>query len=447
MTETALTSIEKIAKQTRLASSKLARLTADLRSKALHRMADALKSNETAILAANKLDVTSAEKLVASGQMPGAYLKRLKLDSEKLAGVIDGIRQIAKSEDLLGKASLSRELDDDLKLYRVSCPIGVVLVIFESRPDALPQIMSLLVKSGNAGLIKGGKEAENSNRVIFDCLIEALKVVDFPQHSFELLSGREEVADLLKLDKEVDLVIPRGSNELVRHIQENTQIPVLGHAEGICHLYVDEDADLNMATKLAIDSKTQYPAACNAVETLLVHSRIAQDFLAQVIPELKDKNVEVRVDEKAIDRFSLKTVATATDTDWSTEYSDLTIAVKVVDSLDEAIEHINYFGSGHTECIATNSDVAFEKFFAEVNSAGVYRNASTRFADGFRYGFGAEVGISTGKMHPRGPVGVEGIITYKYKLEGNGQIVADYSGENARKFKHQDLAIKENQQC
>ncbi|MBX9948109.1 MAG: glutamate-5-semialdehyde dehydrogenase [Candidatus Obscuribacterales bacterium] len=439
MTESVLTQVQEVAKQARLASSRLARLTKENRTNALMAMADGLAKSKSTILEANKTDIANSEALVEKGEMPASYLKRLKLDAEKLQGVIDGIRQVAQIEDILGTSSLKRELDDGLKLYRVSCPIGVVLVIFESRPDALPQIMSLLVKSGNAGLIKGGREAENSNREIFRCLSEALKSAGYPQGAFFLLSGREEVADLLKLDREVDLVIPRGSNELVRHIQNNTDIPVLGHADGVCHLYVDEKADLQMAVRLAVDSKTQYPAACNAIETLLVNRKIAGAFLPEVIAALKRKSVEVRVEKTAIDTFNLENVGTANDTDWTTEYSDLTISIKVVDSLEEAIEHINTYGSGHTECIVTEDSETFERFFAEVNSAGVYQNASTRFADGFRYGFGAEVGISTGKLHPRGPVGVEGIITYKYKLVGNGQIVADYSGENPRRFTHKDM--------
>ncbi len=434
-----LKQVQEAARQARLASCQLARLSKEKRSEALLSMAEHLAKNESLILEANKLDIANAQALVEKGKMPSSYMKRLKLDKEKLQGVIDGIAQIAQLEDLLGKSTLNRELDDGLKLYRVSCPIGVILVIFESRPDALPQIMSLMVKSGNAALIKGGKEAEKSNRAIFSCLQEALDSVGYPQGSFSLLSGREEVSDLLKLDKEVDLVVPRGSNELVRHIQENTRIPVLGHADGVCHLYVDEKANLDMALKLAVDSKTQYPAACNAIETLLVNRKIADVFLKKVIEALKEKNVEVRVEKPAIGFYNLRDVRTADNTDWTTEYSDLTISIKIVDSLSEAIEHINTYGSGHTECIVTEDAEAFDRFFAEVNSAGVYQNASTRFADGFRYGFGAEVGISTGKLHPRGPVGVEGIVTYKYKLVGNGQIVADYCGENARRFKHRDI--------
>ena len=439
MTKSALTQVQEVAKQARLASSRLARLTKENRTKALFAMADQLAKCESKILEANQVDIVNSQALVEKGEMPASYLKRLKLDAEKLKGVVDGIRQVAQIEDTLGTSSLKRQLDDGLKLYRVNCPIGVVLVIFESRPDALPQIMSLLVKSGNAGLIKGGREAENSNREIFRCLSEALQSAGYPQGAFFLLSGREEVADLLKLDREVDLVIPRGSNELVRHIQNNTDIPVLGHADGICHLYVDEKADLEMAIRLSVDSKTQYPAACNAIETLLVNSKIAGAFLPKVIASLQDKSVEVRAEKSAIDLFKLENVSTTNDTDWTTEYSDLTISIKVVDSLEEAIDHINTYGSGHTECIVTEDSETFERFFAEVNSAGVYQNASTRFADGFRYGFGAEVGISTGKLHPRGPVGVEGIITYKYKLIGKGQTVADYSGDNPRNFTHKDL--------
>lgn len=439
MAESVLNQVQQIAKQARLASAGLARLKEQDRTKALLAMADELGQAEKRILEANETDCRKAQALVAEGKMPSSYLKRLKLDAEKLKGIIEGIRQVAEIEDTLGAPTLKRELDEGLNLYRVNCPIGVVLVIFESRPDALPQIMSLLVKSGNAGLIKGGKEAESSNREIFDCLCRALNSVQYPQGAFFLLSAREEVADLLKLDKEVDLVIPRGSNDLVRHIQNNTDIPVLGHADGICHLYVDEKADLDMALRLALDSKIQYPAACNAIETLLVNSKIADRFLPRVICAYKDKGVEIRVEKSAIDEFKLIDVATADNTDWTTEYSDLVISIKVVESIQEAIQHINTYGSGHTECIVTEDAAAFERFFAEVNSAGVYQNASTRFADGFRYGFGAEVGISTGKLHPRGPVGVEGIITYKYKLIGKGQVVADYCGDNPRKFTHKKI--------
>ncbi|MCC6979412.1 MAG: glutamate-5-semialdehyde dehydrogenase [Candidatus Melainabacteria bacterium] len=438
MTGSILTQVQETARQARLAASQMASGAKESRTAALLSMADELAKNASQILEANKKDCQRAEALVSEGKMQASFLKRLHLDEAKLGSVIEGIRQIAHMDDQLGKTTLKRELDDGLKLYRVICPIGVILVIFESRPDALPQIMSLLVKSGNAGLIKGGKEAENSNRIIFDCLEKALSKNGFPKGAFNLLTGREEVADLLKLDNYVDLVIPRGSNDLVRHIQENTRIPVLGHAEGICHLYVDEKADLDMALKLSVDSKVQYPAACNAIETLLVHRKVAGVFLSQVIAALKEKNVEVRVDKSAIESFKLKDVGTADDTDWASEYSDLTISLKVVDSLDEAIDHINTYGSGHTDCIVTDDEKTFDRFFAEVNSAGVYCNASTRFADGFRYGFGAEVGISTGKLHPRGPVGVEGIVTYKYKLIGSGQTVAEYSGDNARCFTHRD---------
>lgn len=438
MSGSLLTQVQERARQARLAAAQMARQKEEKRTSALLSMADELAKNESVILEANKKDISRAEALVNEGKMQESFLNRLHLDSAKLKSVIDGIRQIAQMNDELGKTTLNRELDDGLKLYRVICPIGVILVIFESRPDALPQIMSLLVKSGNAGLIKGGKEAELSNRAIFDCLEKALSAHGFPKGSFTLLTGREEVADLLKLDSYVDLVIPRGSNELVRQIQENTRIPVLGHAEGICHLYVDEKANLEMAVKLSVDSKAQYPAACNAIETLLVHRMIADVFLPEVVAALREKHVEVRLEKSAIDSFNLKDVCTADDTDWATEYSNLTLSLKVVDSLDEAIDHINTYGSGHTDCIVTEDEKTFDRFFAEVNSAGVYCNASTRFADGFRYGFGAEVGISTGKLHPRGPVGVEGIVTYKYKLIGRGQTVAEYSGDNARCFKHQD---------
>lgn len=439
MTELLSTDINETARRARLAASQIARFSKQKRTGALLAMAEELERNQALILNANELDMKMATILVEEGEMPSAYLNRLKLDSEKLRGVIAGIRKVAELPDQLGDSTLHRELDEGLELFRVNCPIGVVLVIFESRPDALPQIMSLLVKSGNAGLIKGGREAENSNKILFNCLQKALLSAGFPEASFSLLSGRAEVSALLKLERLIDLVIPRGSNQLVSQIQNNTHIPVLGHAEGICHLYVDQTADLAVATKLTLDAKIQYPAACNAIETLLVHRSIAENFLKDVIPKLLAESVDVRVEQALIDRYALTGVATANDTDWSTEYSDLTLSIKMVDSLGEAIEHINTYGSGHTETIVTKSGETFDRFFAEVNSAGVYWNASTRFADGFRYGFGAEVGISTGKMHPRGPVGVEGITTYKYKLIGQGQTVGEYSGPDAKLFTHKDI--------
>lgn len=432
------------ARLARIASSELARIDGTRRKQALDLLATKLEERVGQIMEANESDCLVAAEAVKRGDMTAALFKRLRLDENKIQSVIDGVRQIAAQPDSLGQVELARELDDGLRLFRVRCPIGVILVIFEARPDALPQIASLLIKSGNAGLLKGGREAQHSNEALMACIEEALIECAFPRGAYALVPGRHEVAELLKMDKFVDLVIPRGSSELVRQIQASTTIPVLGHAEGICHLYVHEDADLDMALKLTIDAKTNYPAACNSIETLLVHRHAAAKFIPMLLNAAVEAGVALRMtpgDATAFGAAGNPAVGVANDADWTTEYSDLILAVKVVDSLSQAVVHINEFGSGHTESVVTRDKRAFDIFFAEVNSAGVFWNASTRFADGFRYGFGAEVGISTGKLHPRGPVGVDGITTYKYRLEGNGQVVADYTGDGARKFKHTDLPV------
>jgi glutamate-5-semialdehyde dehydrogenase len=426
----------------RQASAQLAALPAGRRTTLLEAMATKLTQYTNDILVANKKDCRAAAAAVERGEMTEALYKRLKLDEHKLNAVIDGIRQVAAMPDVLGKVELARELDDDLQLYRTRCPIGVVLVIFEARPDALPQIASLLIKSGNAGLLKGGREAQHSNEAIMACIHLALEAGDFPRGAYALVSNRHAAGELLKMDKYIDLVIPRGSGELVRQIQDSTRIPVLGHAEGICHLYVHHDADMSMALELALDSKTNYPAACNSIETLLVHKDVAFTFLPQLSAAARETGIEIRMAPREAEFYGITgAVVPATEKDWSTEYCDLIVSLKVVDSLESAIAHINKYGSQHTDAIVTESREAFDKFFAEVNSAGVFWNASTRFADGFRYGFGAEVGISTGKLHPRGPVGVDGITTYKYKLMGKGHVVADYTGDGARQFTHKDLPL------
>ncbi len=440
MTEPLTATAMDIARTARIASSKLARLEAQRRTDALNQLAAELEKHASDILQANQTDCQIAAPLVEQGILSAALFKRLKLDEQKLKSVIDGVRQVAALPDPLGSIDLARELDDGLELYRIACPIGVILVIFEARPDALPQIASLLIRSGNAGLLKGGREAKNSNEAMFACIETALETCEFPPGAYKLVPGRHEVSELLKNDKFIDLVIPRGSSELVRQIQESTKIPVLGHAEGICHLYVDEFADLGMALDLAIDAKTSYPAACNSVETLLVHSAMAPSFLPVVVKAYEKAGVEVRIDAADAKKFGIKSFEPTCESDWSTEYSDLIISIKTVDSLAEAIEHINEYGSGHTDAIVTDAKGSYEIFSTEVNSAGVYWNASTRFADGFRYGFGAEVGISTGKLHPRGPVGIDGITTYKYKLVGKGHVVSNYSGAGARTFTHRNLS-------
>lgn len=427
--------IANLAQKAKLASSKIAALKDEKRSKALCEYALEIEKNQEKILEANKKDLANAKAQSISKPL----LDRLKLDESKLNSVITGINQIAKMPDPLGKIELARELDHGLELFRITCPIGLIGVVFESRPDALPQIASLCLKSGNGIILKGGSEAEHSNKILFDCYIKACKKTGINTDAFALLESRSQFTELLKADEYVDLIIPRGSNELVRSIQANTNITVLGHADGVCHIYIDSSADFDKIAQIVVDAKVQYPAACNAAETVLIHKEIAPQVVTGLCHALKKRNVEIRCDKNTKAFLPPDLDAQITD-EWHTEYGDLTIAVKIVNDMDEAIEHINKFGSGHTECMIAEDRDAFEKFFTEVNSAGIYLNASTRFADGFRYGFGAEVGISTSNMHPRGPVGIEGLVTYKYKLIGNGQIVSDFVGADARNFTHKDFA-------
>ncbi len=430
------------AKKARAAYTEMANLDIATRNRVLHRMADAVESERQTILDANFKDMQTSEELLAQNKISLAMVQRLKLTEAKIADIASSIRQVADLPDPVGLTTLAHELDEGLNLYRVTAPIGVLAVIFESRPDALPQIVSLSIKSGNVVLLKGGREAENSFTTLFSILSRAAMDEGLPEHAINLMRTRDDVDSLLKADDFVDLIIPRGSSALVRYIQDNTRIRVLGHAEGICHLYVHDDADLAMATKLALDSKTQYPSACNSTETLLVHGAIAPSFLPAVTKALSSKGVELRVDDtafSALENLSGLNLKRAEPSDWSEEYCDLVLSIKTVDSLEEAIEHINKFGSGHTDCIVTKNKTTFDKFFNSVDSAGVYWNASTRFADGFRYGFGAEVGIATGKLHPRGPVGLDGLVTYKYRLEGDGHVVEDYSGPSAKPFTHRKI--------
>lgn len=417
----------------------LASSSIEERNRALLLMADRIESDQSALLEANKKDLEQAKTMLAEGAITDAAMSRLKLDAGKIKSITDGIRQVAALKDPLGKVTLATELDKDLILERITCPLGVLAVIFESRPDALPQIVSLAIKTGNAVLLKGGREAEHSNTLLFDLLQAALKEAGLPVDSIALMTSREDVAAILKAEAYVDLIIPRGSNSLVRHIQENTRIPVLGHADGICHMYLHEDADCAMATNLVVDAKTQYPSACNALETLLIHESLLTSHLPSIVSALLTKGVELRLDEASYAAISGKEskVSKAIGEDWDTEYCDLILSIKTVSSMEEAIDHINRHGSGHTDCLVSADAEAFDCFFRRVNSAGVYHNVSTRFADGFRYGFGAEVGIATGKLHPRGPVGLEGIVTYKYKLTGTGQTVQEYSG--SRQFSHRSL--------
>ncbi len=364
-------------------------------------------------------------------------MARLKLDDPKLAAAIDGVRKVASLSDPLGCRQLRRELDQGLVLERVSVPLGVVGVIFEARPDAVMQIASLAIRSGNGALLKGGSEARCTNEAVMEALQAGLAASPVSADALALLTTRQESLALLRLDGLVDLIIPRGSNELVRFIQDNTRIPVLGHADGVCHLYVDAAADVDKAVRVAVDSKSQYPAACNAIETLLVHRSIAQPFLAAALPAFAAAGVQLRGDAESV---ALGVAEAATEEDWSTEYLDLILAVKLVDDLEAATDHIRSYGSRHTEVILTEDAQAADRFLAAVDSAGIYHNCSSRFADGFRYGFGAEVGISTQTLPPRGPVGLEGLVTYRYRLRGEGHIAADYAN-GSRVFTHIDRPL------
>ncbi|WP_017721110.1 glutamate-5-semialdehyde dehydrogenase [Kamptonema formosum] len=422
----------KLAQQARQAARRLAILSTSEKNQAIVAIARALEAATDEILAANAADCQAAE---AAG-IPKPLYNRLKLDETKLKAAIAGVRDVGRLPDPVGAVGIHRQLDDGLVLKRVACPLGVLGVIFEARPDAVIQITSLAIKSGNGAILKGGQEAALSCTQLVRAIHQGLAESAVDPAAVQLLATREETLALLKLDQCVDLIIPRGSNSFVRFVQENTRIPVLGHAEGICHLYVDKSADIEKAVNIAVDAKTQYPAACNAIETMLVHSRIAPDFLPVAVAALRERHVELRGDERTRATVS---VSPAAEADWAAEYSDLILAIKVVDSLEEAIDHINTYGSKHTDAIVTEDREAAGKFLAQVDAAGVFHNCSTRFADGFRYGFGAEVGISTQKMPPRGPVGLEGLVTYKYQLAGDGQVVATYSGKDAKPFCHKDL--------
>lgn len=407
---------EDIAKQAKNASLEMAELTTEVKNKALLKIADALEENKSQIFEANKTDLEQTKDSVS----PSVF-NRLKLDENKMRDMIQGIRDVVKLEDPIGKTLLARQLDEGLNLYKVSCPIGVIGIIFEARPDVIAQISSLAIKSSNAVILKGGKESINTNKTILGIINSVLdSIKEFPKNALSQVFTHDDVAQMLKCDASIDLIIPRGGNKLVKFIKENTKIPVLGHADGICHIFTDESADFETAKKVIIDAKTQYPSACNAVETLLIHKNFNKKD--ELLKELE--NAEI-------------TLVSTPDT-WAFEHGDKTLAYKVVTNIDEAINHINTYGSGHTDCIITKNEQNAQKFMQKVDSAGVYQNVSTRFADGFRYGFGAEVGISTNKTHARGPVGLEGLTIYKYKLIGNGHIVKDYV-DGTKHFNHKDL--------
>ena len=410
-----------IAKKAKQASLGISGLQTEVKNLALNKVADALENNAGEIFNANKIDLSEAQALVTSGEITQSTFNRLKLDENKMRDMIQGVRDIAMLDEPIGKVLLKRELDEGLILTKVSCPIGVLGIIFEARPDVISQISALAIKSSNAVILKGGKESKNTNKKILEIINDTLSNIEkFPKNLIQQVFSRDDVAQMLKCDNYINLIIPRGGNKLVKYIKENTNIPVLGHASGICHIFVDNSADVNVASKVIIDAKTQYPSACNAVETLLIH----KDFekADELLASLQLSEIKLVSNPEA----------------WDVEYGDKILSYKFVNSLEEAIEHINTYGSGHTDSIITNDVENAEKFMNEVDSAGVYYNVSTRFADGFRYGFGAEVGISTNKTHARGPVGLEGLTIYKYKLTGNGHIVDDYS-KGKKKFHHRDL--------
>ncbi len=422
------------------ASRVLAKLSEADKNLLLDKIALQLEKNTDAILAANSLDAKDGCTMVERGELSQALYQRLLLTPHKLEGMIAAVRAVADLPDPAGRVLARTLLDEDLILEKVSCPLGLLAIIFESRPDAITQITSLAIKSGNAVILKGGSEVTRTMKATLVAIHSAIEGV-VPPDAVMGIYGRDAVAELLTLHGTIDLVIPRGSNALVQHIQRNTLIPVLGHADGVCHVYVDAAANPAMAVAIAVDSKVQYPAACNAAETILVHFDIAEKFIPQLAKLLAAEGVRTKgctATRKIVTDVNVDAVG---DEEWHTEYSDLTVAIRVVEIMDAALDHIERFGSHHTEVIVTDDEKSAERFLADVDSANVYHNCSTRFADGYRYGFGAEVGISTSKMHARGPVGLEGLVTYKYKLRGSGQVVRDYSGPSAKTFLHKHLDI------
>ena len=411
-------SIRTMARDARKAGLILSTLSIEQRDTALLNIAESIQAHLEEIFSANELDLQAAEEEKLSAPL----LSRLKFSQSKAQRVIDGLAALSQLPDPLGRVLYANELAEGLKLYRTSCPIGVIGVIFESRPDALVQISSLCLKSGNAVMLKGGREATRTNKALYSAIMEGTRSAGIPEGWCHLLQTREDVSAMLKQDDSIDLIIPRGSKEFVRYIMDNSRIPVLGHADGVCHVYVDAKADLDMALKVALDSKAYRFSVCNTAETMLVHKGCAKDFLPVVAVALKTKNVEIRGDDTTYDLIECRH---ATEEDWSTEYLDAILSVKVVDSLDEAIDHINRYGSGHTDAIISRDSEAIERFMSLVDSADVFANCSTQIADGFMFGLGAEVGIATGKLHARGPMGLEGLCTYKYRLYGKGHTLAD----------------------
>ncbi len=432
-------SVAEVARRAKAAARRLAVLPGGRRDAALLSAALAIEERRAEILAANRRDLLDAEREAEAGRMSPSMLKRLRTDEGGVAEMAARVREVAALADPLGRTLAATELDDDLTLYKVSCPLGVVGIVFEARPEVVPQVASLALKSGNAVILKGGSEAARTNEALARVWRDALAhFPEIPADSVGLLRTREDVDAMLKLDDMIDLIIPRGSKEFVNYIAANSRVPVLGHGEGVCHVYIDRAADVGKAVAVAVDSKAQYPAACNAAETLLVHEDLAARVLPELVGALRAAGVEVRACPRTSSLVAAGETVAATEDDWATEYSDLVVSIKTVGSFEEAVRHVERYGSRHTECIVTEDADAAARFMETVDAAGVYHNASTRFADGFRYGLGAELGISTAKLHARGPVGLDGLTTYKYKLIGDGHTVAEYSG-GERTFKHRTL--------
>ncbi len=428
--------IENILIKIKKASTILANASTNVKNLALQKIADSLEKNASSIIEQNEIDLKNG----VNANLSDPLLKRLKLDKKKLNIVIDGIHALIKIKDPVNNILSKMLLDDGLILTKISVPIGVIGVIFESRPDALIQIATLCLKSGNCAILKGGSEAINTNKILAQIIIDSILEVDpIFTNTFFLIETREDVSEILKYNKYINLIIPRGSNQFVQYIQKNSLIPVLGHADGICHIFIDKEVNMEQAIKIVIDSKTQYVAVCNALETLLVHKDIALKFLPELQKKIIDKNVVLKGDIAT--KKIIPNIEHATDEDWATEYLDLILSIKQVDNIDDAIDHINKYGSGHTDGIVTNPKNNAAKSRASGDSASVMVNCSTRFSDGYRYGMGAEVGVSTNKIHARGPVGLEGLVIYKFILDGDGHIVADYS-DKKKQFKHKGLPLK-----
>jgi glutamate-5-semialdehyde dehydrogenase len=424
--------IEQKAKQAKAASIHLAAVSATQKDEALDNIARTLLARKDEIINANHLDLAKAK----ADNLAPPLLKRLNFDKSKIQEACEGLESLRGLPDPVGQTLRAVELDDGLELYKVSCPIGVIGVVFESRPDALVQISSLCLKSGNAVLLKGGAEATNTNKILADLISNATEQAKIPHGWLGLMETRTDVQEMLGMDPFIDLIIPRGSNAFVKYIMDHTRIPVLGHADGICHVYIDRKADLAMAEAITVDSKCQYVSVCNAAETLLVHADVAQDFLPGIHAALSERNVEIRGCPQTAGYID---VIPATETDWQTEYLDNILSIKIVETLEQAIDHINRYGSGHTDVIVSQDKQRADIFMGLVDTADVMLNCSSRFSDGFRYGLGAEVGISTNKIHARGPVGMEGLMIYQWRLIGNGHIVSDYTGQGSKPFMHKPI--------